>query len=914
MSRPIYVTLMQNLGTGLPGGNVLYAGPGNLSKLGSSSWSLDEGSQLTKCSAGDFTIEIEDPVDTIWTFVTGSLATTGGLLPPYMQLLVDGQQAFIGIVDPNRIVQNQNSSTHSVEISAQDWSVQLANQYLDGSVNTVWTRPVPKVANSRSAVTNLTGYSIVQKYLAKGYCPNSVVIPGTNWCCKGDKMTCSLTGSTVYTVLNVTYPVIALDDQVTPPGGPFTRVDLDMRPWPVPSFTLGVWSSGVDGFGNYYNTYTPDPSENTNYSATFVRQASSTTDANYYTVSTAVGANPSPACYTIGLNTVNGVTMGDKLHLIQGTSQSNSWTVLSVNPELNQVTTLEQVTNLSIGNRIYFDNDTQNELVFTDARTVLQNATQPFSLDLSRFVQASTVNPVYGYLPIYQYGTSGTDLTAASDIQPTLTAMQIISGTTAQYLGTPDAGWAAPVAPSLTADWTSQKTSAPSSLMPYEIKTLSVYARRRNRVYNDMSLGCVDNGPDPSSLIDTWTPAIGATQAMGVFYDYIGMRKITNSGATINGYAWSGSSFGGAVGITWPSASIPRQIINFPGGPTTTSLLAYTTVDTIELGFYGSAGVVSAAVPVCLKGGQLVTTPYGPYLIGPQGYGQITYSASVLTITWAYFPDQITCLWPNTFVARNSNEMLVFGRLDDITSSTDINTQTWLFRLTAVPNNTSQIASINFSEQIQDGTPVFAGAIRDPSKSGRIVGHMGGCVFSIDTVMPWVIERFTPGGLTAIDCIEHICMLQGAMAVPMPSGKLAIVSRINSDSVTALTGVQRSDAKAYLGWPNFYSSVLVETQDGNYYAETDGQIGGTVMTVTAHPMIWHISQAQACADALSAWFGKPRSLREETWFWNDPLTPSPWESLSPFSLVTVNGSIQYRLMSKQTDYVTGETQVTLVAN
>ena len=152
------------------------------------------------------------------------------------------------------------------------------------------------------------------------------------------------------------------------------------------------------------------------------------------------------------------------------------------------------------------------------------------------------------------------------------------------------------------------------------------------------------------------------------------------------------------------------------------------------------------------------------------------------------------------------------------------------------------------------------------------------------------------------------------MAIPLPSGDLAIVSRGISETATNLTGIKLIETKNYLSWPNFYSMILVETQDGSYYAESDGQTGGTVLTISGHPMIWHISQAQAMADALCTWFGKPRKMIEQTWFWNNANTPAPWESLKQFSLITVNGSIQYRLMAMSTDFVSGETQVTLIAN
>ena len=901
--RKIFATLMQNTGTGTPG-NYMSVGVGQILSLGSSSWSLDEGTQLTKVSAGDFTIELDDPNDSIWTFITNNLNITGGLLPPYLQLLVDGQQTFLGIIDPSRMVQHQDGSTHSVELSAQDWSVQLANTYLNN-----WSRPIPKAAASRSATTNLTGYSDIERDLFYGINQNVVGIAGTaNWVCVGDKVTCSLTGSTLYTVLKVQYPVSCFNTGTSQPPAMFTAIWLDKSPWPA--ITLNDTYTQTGQHNTWQIVY--DLNSWLQLSATFVRQASSTTDQNYFTVATAVGTTP---VYAIRFDTIEGIVTGDVLHLIQGTNTSQTYTVMNVNPELRQVITKEPVTNLSVGNRMYFDTATQAELVFMDAKTILTNAVQPFGIDLSRFVQASTVNPVFGWVPLHATGNS-IDLTAASDIQPASSStVSVISGVSAQYAGTPDNGWTYTGAtPNPLTDWTNQLTSAPGSLMTYDVKTYAPNARLRNRCYHDFNWLTVDNGPDPSTMIDSWTPAIAANIPVSIFYDYINMRKITLNNNVITANAWSGSSYGGNTGITWASASVLRQIVNFPTGPTTTSLLAYTSTDTIELCFYGSAGVKSVAVPTQLIGGQLVTTPYGVYIVSATGYGQITYAASTLSIAnYAVFPDQITCLWPNTFVARTSSEIVVLGRLDDMSVSLAA-TQTWMFRLTTIPNTTNPLASINSSELIQEGVPVFAGAMRDPSKADRVLGHLGGLLWQIDTAMPWTIERFNPSGMTAIECIEHVCQLQNAMAIPLPSGDLAIVSRGISETATNLTGIKLIETKNYLSWPNFYSMILVETQDGSYYAESDGQTGGTVLTISGHPMIWHISQAQAMADALCTWFGKPRKMIEQTWFWNNANTPAPWESLKQFSLITVNGSIQYRLMAMSTDFVSGETQVTLIAN
>lgn len=911
--RQIFITLFQNIGTGVLG-NQLGLSSYPVIKVGSISWQIDQGDQLTRCTAGDLTVEILDFDDSAWAFIQGSLTTSGALLPPYLQMLVDGQQVFLGIINPSKIIQHLASNQHSIEIGASDWSTQLSSNYLN-----TWFRPVPKVVSGRSASAPLSGYSAQERTLYNGLLQNQVLFAGPpNWINKGDRITNTLMPGITFTALNVIYPatdVFYPTGLYMPPGGPYTEVTFDKSPWPSSMYQLHDTSvTHQGGNGAWHTTWTYDPNSAKYLTDTFTRQASATTEQNYYTVMVAVPSNPAQPVNNITFDTVDGIVTGDVLHLILGTNTSQSYTVMSVNPELLQITTKEAVSNLAISNRMYFDNDTNGEIVFDNAKNLITKAAYPFSVDLSRFVQAQTNEPVFGWVPLHSNGT-GQDLTAVSDLQPTLTGCSVLSGLASQYTGTPDSGWTWQTAtPVLQADWTSQLLAAPSSLMPYEVKTLAPYARLRNRCYHDYNWYSVDNGPNPATGIDSWTPSIANTIPVSIFYDYINMQKITlsSNGATITTNAWSGSSFAGNVGVSWPSGLSLHQIVNFPTGPTASSLLAYTALETIELAFYGAGGVKSTPVPVALKGGQLVTTPYGPYLIGPTGYGQITYSAGVLSCSWASFSSSdVSCLWPNTFVASSSSEAFVMGRLDDLSNGL---TETWAFRLNMVPNSSNPEISIVLSEKIQDGVPIFAGAIKDPSKTGRVVGHLGGLLWQLDTIMPWTVERFTPSGMTSIECIEHICQLQNAMAISLASGKLAIVSRKNSESPINLTGIKIVKSDTALSWDNFYSIILVETQDGTYFAQANGQAGGTLLTISGHPMIWHLSQAQATADALAGWFGQPRATLNQDWFSTDATNPALWEGLSPFTLLTVNGSIQYRIVEYDNDYVSGKCSVTLIQN
>jgi len=900
--RPIVCNLFQNVGSPAAGNQAVLSS--KVVKLGTHDLAVDD--QLTKIQPGEMTVEVMDPDDSVWAFLQSQLAISGGLLPPFLQIQVGGVQRFLGIVDPSRIVRHLAVDAHSIELGAQDWSVMLSNQYLD-----LWSRPAPRVAANRPATASLAGYSALIGDLINGFNPNEVIFAGEpNWISAGDRLTCDADAGEVFTALRVQSPPAAgvvYDPPGNPrpwPAGTLTQVTLDRAPW-----VLGKASGPgilIPDLGTQYRCHT----------AGFVRLSSTSADAEYYTVLKAVPADPDPKVYEIYLDTVDGISAGDTLHCILGTG-SASWTVLSVDPELRRIATKDEVTRLDVGNRIFFDADTAAELVLQDAAAVLTQAVLPFGLDLSRFIKAPLPMPVFGWLPL-QSSAGASDLLAVSDLGPSLApgGIQVASGLSAAYTGGPDAGWSALGAFSApAADWTGQRATAPASLMPYEVPAASPQARRRNRTYHDFNWLSVDNGPTPtagapSTWTNPWTSAMASQVPAQLFYDYLLMRKIAVAagGGSLTATPWTGSAWGAASALAWPTGHFLQSVSNFPGGPAG-SLLAVTSADTLELALF--SGSASCALPLWLKGAVLVPTPGGPYLIGSQAYGRVVYSGGVLSIAGAVFTDQVTCFWPNTFVARTATEGVILGRVDLPDASGSIVTETWLFRLTLPPDTSSPLASVVFSEKIADGVPVFAGAMLDPLKAGRVVGHYGGRLFQVDTVMPWTIERFTPSGMTSLECLEHVCQLNNAMAVPTAAGVMAIVSRSLPEAAVPLTvALVKNDQS--LSWPNFYSIVRTTTQDGGLYYDAEGEDGGALLEINNQPMLWTLSQAGAMAEAYCSWFGTPRAQEAHTWTFPDADAAPPWESLPPFARVTVNGTGPWRLMGLTQDYIEGTAQAVLV--
>lgn len=1026
--RTITANLFQNTGSAILGSQVTLST--SLVKVGTRDLQVDE--QLTKINPSELTVEVQDPTDAIWTFIQTELATSQGLLPPWLQLVVGGSQVFLGIVDPSRIIRHLSASTHSIEIGAQDWSIQLSKSYLgapsanpwapgkayaagdqvmyrdsvyqavtpgtsgsvgpagtgssipDGSngltwayVPPGWQRPVPQVASNQPTSQTTAAFSPDLYWIAGGLpstpippqYTNIVIIPGgANFAQQGDRVTIDLSPSETGAGFNtgedtgITYTVMEVKTPPDPsvmaaPGNnnngfaiynpnnlELTQLTLNLTVWPT---DLAQAALNAPGDPPPFGPSAPIP-------CNITRLPNVATDANYYTVVLPISKDKQ--VNTISLNTVSGIFPGDTLRCVHG-AQSASWNILSINPELMSITTQETVSNLNNGDEIYFDPATNAEMVMQDARSVISQALSPYRADFSRFVQPTTPMPVFGWLPLR--GTAGaSDLMAISDLDTALIngtpVIRAISGFTNVYHGSPDTGWTAetPVTlPSMQpqyADWTCQTSTAPSSLMPYEVRSLSPNAFLRNRVYNQISWQAMDNGPmpgytpagyNPNGLTNPYNPAIPSTWFDNftdpglnignlipeiILYDYLNSRKIvvTTGGTfqapgsqTVTAYPWSGTGFGTGVGLTGApgGTGFYISICNFPTGPAG-SYLGITDQQVLVL-VLSNGSTVTCDVPPEFEYAALVPTPYGPYLVGQQGYGPVTYSNGVLDFTYANLPDQITILWPNTFVARSSSEAICLGRLDAGDGTGNVTTSTILFRLSMVPDNSTPLASIIQSETIAKGSPTFAGAILDPTKPGRVIGHYGGALWQVDTQMPWTVERFTPGGMTALECVEHVAQLYGAMAIPQPNGTMALVSRSITETPTALNVLQVVNDQM-LCWEHFYSIVRCSTQDGGTYYDAPvlgGKIGGNLLEVQNQPMLWTLSQAGAMAETYAAWFGLPRAKETQTWTYPDSNSAAPWEALEPFASVTVNGTGPWRVMGTTVDYVKGTCKAVLVA-
>ena len=337
-----------------------------------------------------------------------------------------------------------------------------------------------------------------------------------------------------------------------------------------------------------------------------------------------------------------------------------------------------------------------------------------------------------------------------------------------------------------------------------------------------------------------------------------------------------------------------------------------------------ATGVIEDGMPVNGAGLNGITiTGQISGIPGGVGFYQLSsttasFTSEALTIggLWlsvCYLVDQVSVLFANTLVARTANELVILGRQDEGTGA-DAATSTWLFRIHPPVGTATLDGSVLLSEKVSNGCPSTIGAISDPSKPGRVIGHLGGSLWQLDTVRPFCISRFKPSGMTAMELIEHICQAFNAIATPDANGVLHIVSRINGQFPTPLA-VDMVSMDTTLCWPEFSSIVRITPTDdssGTIYSDAFGQRGGGLLTVGTHPLCYTESDCAAMASTWIDWFGIPRQVQEQEWFFANAAAAAPWESIQLFTALAVNGGTPGYLMSLSQDIVNGEAKAKLL--
>lgn len=840
--------------------------------------------ELTKITPGDHSLKIEDHDGAIWAWLDTEIQGTGRLYPPFLAVSVAGVCRFYGTIDPSRI--SRDAKTRVISLTAQDWSVMLANMALD-----TWIRPIPHAAADRIAGETrnvwLRWYNIQSGYAyitggGRGWDgaplwtapgPDCVGVPGTpnNWLNIGDIVTTpSLPGKE--------WKVIARHGWTTVGFGGFSAdgdggYSVQLSP---PGFTVAF--AAANGLNPWSRYNSPEVA----WEMELHRLARETEERSYYSVTQPIG--DVEGIHELPLDTIDGIIPGDTLQLVSS-SRSETIDVLQVDPAGKRVISRSELRNLAINDRFFFTAECAKQVVLEDARSALVKAMGGFfRVDLSRYTPPTLPIPVLSWLPLRPL--VGADLTSVRDLDAGLSSLRVWGSGTNAWDGMPETGWTvAPAGATPRAVWTDQRTTVPSSLMPDETPTLSPSNPWRFFAW-DGTFRAMPLNPWAIALGHswTWTPT---TVPTSVLYDYLAMRRVVVIDRVTQVQSWTGTAWGSVVASTWPGSFALVSMCVIPGGPAG-MLLGLTADDKIQGVVPGGAVTNIVTLPEAAKGAVVRSTPWGAWVVGGRGYGKATVTGSTLTLAWIDLIQRDGgVVYPNTFTALDADRLVVMARLDAMDDEGKTVTETYALLLKAAPVDAAD--AIVWKEHILDGSPITAGALRDPN--GRVVGHCGGRLFQVSATLPvaYALERFTPSSMKSMELVEHACQLLHAVAVPDSAGTLHIISRSSTETVIDIQ-VDQVDIDETRTWDTFFSLIRVSGQN-DVYADAAGPTdGGGLLELSNHPMLWGTTGCLALSMAMAAWFGVDRRMQRQTWIHADPDTAAPWESLPPLARIRINGA------------------------
>lgn len=851
--RAISITLYANDGGG--GVAISQSVTGKIAKLGKISWVMDD--QYSKLSLGKLTVQVWDEDEVVWTWLDTHLNTVANgqnqLLPPWVVLNVDGVCRFLGVLDVPSL--NRDLKSRVIDLSGQDWSVMLRDAVLE---NAAWERPFPRIAASSRGNPGPFTVKNVFPWAPPGEGFLGVDPAGTLDLQEGDTIRHQPTGTG--------FQVHSLIDGRTAGGGGGTGL----------IFTL----LGFNGEG---------------YAApwTFTRDVTMDTlvDQHYYIAQADLTPDDKAPVYSLQLDSTEQLTPGDVLTSVSG----GEIKINDIDSERKEIISLEPISaKVSYLQKLYLSQESRETLIYVDAADLLKRAAAPYALDLSRLTMPTLARPILAWLPLR---TNGEDMRGARDVEPTVATLRVWGSGTTAWTGTPEAGWTSGTATVRTVPWTSQLTAAPSSLMPDEMPALASDTGYRHRLYYEWKYvrpTLLDASWAP--IAPTYIPAI--VPATILCHDYNQLRRLKITGGSVLEQRWSGSAWSAGTTVAWPVAGwTPAVAVPMPGVAATTgpvapqgqAILAVCTDGTsweLQLVFAGTTARL--ALDATLAGAQLRTTPWGAYLLGPGGYGRITYAGGVLSLAWAGVRGAgQAVLLPSTFSAIDATSVWCLAQFSQLDTEGKVSTEIHLLQLSTTPDSTGATSPLLSSEMISRGAPRQAVLVKDPSTT-RLVGLLGGRLFQVSAKLPATIERVRAYGMTGAELIEHICQALCAVAVPLPSGVLQIVSRA-AGAPTALT-VDRVKVTQQRVNQYFFSAVRVSGQNDTYADAFGAWNGGRVLEISDHPLIWTEGGCYGLASAYAQFHGVPRREESQTWFFEDANAAAAWESLQPWATLTINGA------------------------
>jgi len=860
------------------------------------SWEIDK--ELTRISPGSLSLKIADPEEKLWNWLEKQVLRVDGALPPFLFYDIGDQRRFLGILPLSQCSRLRAERRPTLE--ATDWSLMLSNVLLQGEE---WERPWPKSAiklppaETRDCTINARR---IKRLISDEFAMDDAFdMPGMSaWLKAGDIVRVEVLPWSKYKGMTETYKVLSVNGNRAYVNGLRSKV------------------------GGLYDRHSPHPKNVrvTKYGAGFDDEAC-------FKVMFTVESKDDKPNHVLTLHTVDGIIIGDKLELL-GPDKA-TFTVSQIDVINSAVICQEEVT-IQSGNYVYLSRESKEQLVFEDCRTLIHRAVgKYFTVNLDKFIPAFLPIPAFSWLPLRP--ANGFDTTPVSDIENTGSGLRIFSEigmafkegvyirfrsititlqsneitewNKRSWVGNPSDGWQVETdSAKKYATWTDQRTSAPNSLLEY---LPDEYGQLRN----ETEAPTIPAGKPAPKL----TMADYASNAANSAFP---LRQLTFDGMKIQIQTPSGTQTATwdnryAVGTFSPESVCP--CIGKAG------FVCGVSGDALSIAQVPGSRTRSVSISDLPKGRVLKTTPWGIYLITDTSYSRIIPKFSGddiadITIQTSILTNQRDAqLYPNTFVGIDPNTVAIFGcfsAFDPWVTAQDRKEETHLLILKAYPvmatddksGDLTDHPTVISADRILDGRPKYMGCTRDPSALNRVVGHCGGQLFQIARRLPWTIEKFTPGEMTAIELVEHICQLQMAVAFPDMMGTLHIISRNLNESPTVLE-LPRSviSTEENVTWEQHASYIVVSGANDDAVGDCDPKSciqGGTVMEISGHPMIHSSITAKAIAEAYAQVFGIPRKYRKQEFVWLDTWTAAPWLCLEPFPAIAIKCCPDRKLCKK----------------
>ena len=903
-----------------------------VTETSSVSWEIDK--ELTKVSPGTMTFKVADPQERLWNWLQSRVLGKQGALPPWVFFDLGDYRRFFGLLPLTQCTRLRQERQPTLE--ARDWSTMLGNIILD------WERPWPNAATEVEPAEE-------------------------GWC--------SINPRRIKRLISDEF---AMDDAFTMQGpgksgkpmpwvraGQMVRVfiehkgnKIDKR-YKVARMTGNTaWVNGLKhDVGGMYDRHAPHPN------SALVRTLGSGQEPLYgYEVTRPTTSTTEKPSYDLYLKTLDGLVLGDKLEAVDANDKA-IFTVAQLDAAKNRVLCVEEV-NIEQGVMVMLSEESRAVMVFEDARQLLCDVTsiknargervKIFDVDLGRFKPAFLPLPAFCWLPMRPHNSC--DVMPVHAMDNLGDKLKIYAGMDNRnrpraYEGNPDDGWEMVDSLNRYATWTDQRVHPPKSLMPYEVhendypkdvlNPTPEHLNREKSFYDTAwypiapepeptnSSGLYISETNPASTYNVIPPKYCPDYASNSANSGFPLRRLIFNGTNIVIQDWAGNGWTNTQTATWPGLA-PSSVVLVPGALHHVCGVSgqYVTIAQIPGGASRSAQL-DARISGSMR--ELATTPWGIYLITENSYSRIkpSFMGSVISDvkidTCILTNDKTAKLYPNTFVGIDQNTCAVFGYFThyDPFASDKLIEETHLLILNAYPIATdatfsgeaNKHPSVKSTDKVIDGAPVTIGCTRDPSALNRVVGHCGGQLFQIAKRLPWTIERFTPGDMSAIELVEHICQIQMAVAYPDQDGTLHIVSRNMNEAPTELDIAPCSvETEETLVDESHYSYIVVSGSGNDVVGDSENCVpGGAVMEMSGHPMIHSSITAKAIAEALSQVFGVPKKRRRQKFAWTDTGKLAPWLLLEPFPTIRIKGEPGlWKITGIDHTEVSGEAELTLL--